>query len=110
MHSLLNMIAILQRPLNTQDSSAGVTKDFDPAIPGNYPAKCTVQPLRTWERQMFAQRQIFVSHRLLFECSLNPQKGDRLFIPKTQQIFVIVGFRNQAGRNRVWSIDANEQT
>jgi len=108
--SLLNSSISLERPVNSQDSSGGILKGFE-SVNGFQDVAASIQPLRTEEKNsIFAQRQILVTHRIYTAIDMKSQKGDRCRVPETNQIFILIGMRDQAGRHQVYSMDAREQT
>ncbi len=108
--SLLNRTVSLERPNNVQDEVSGVLRQSWATIVSDAPA--AIQPLSAVARHQFAQRQIYVTHRIYFAADVEPQRTDRIRVtsPATDQLFIIHGFFNQAGRDFLWSIDAQEQT
>ena len=107
LQSLLGTSTVnLVRPTKRLDSSAGPVNS-DTTVLYNIP--CTIQPLSSKEKLAFAQRQIFLTHRIYFNRDIAPQRQDRLDAKDGRQ-FQILGYFNLAGRSRVWAAEVREQT
>lgn len=109
LESLMTHVITLERKSVSIDTSSGPVPTWITVTNFiNVPA--TIQPLTAKDRISFAQRNIFITHRIYSYINLNPQPSDRIYSLTTGKRYVIIGMFDQAGRDRVFAIDVREQT
>ncbi len=107
--SLLNKSISCTRPIPGKDSSGGSTRNFQPVpgLPSSIPA--AIQPLSDLERQKWASREVFLTHKIYVDRDLDLKKQD-VVTDQSSTKYVVHSFQNEAGRDYVWSIHCHEQT
>lgn len=105
--ALFNAYVTLERSQVTIDASGGAVKGWL-VVQENIP--CSIQPTTAREKILFAQRQILYTNKIYFSSDIGAKKDDRVKNPATGQVYVLVGYANQAGRDVVWCLEAREQT
>lgn len=95
-----------ERPDITIDDARGSTRTWA-AVKTRM--ACLVQPLSARERALYGQRAVVFSHKIYFDKVLDIHRGDRFYDPATTKIYVVVGWFNQAGQDRVFCVEAQEQ-
>ena len=100
-------ILTLQRPTKSQDASGGVVNSWSNIYTS---VACTLQPVSAQERYAFAQRNIFLTHRIYATWDLAPERQDRFYEPSTGKYFIVVGHYNMGGRSRAYMTEVKEQT
>lgn len=103
----LNSTVTLERPQVTLDESSGAKRETWNPVTGSINVPASVQPVNSQVRHALASRQISISHRIYTNTDLKPKRGDRV-VTSSGTYFLITGFFNQAGRNKVYLIEARE--
>lgn len=94
----------LSRPTQVKDAAGGTKRKWAPL---GEPVMAAVQPISSREAQMWAARQVTVSHRIYTRQELPYQKGDRLTDDRGR-IFRVRGNMNVATYDQLWHIDCQE--
>lgn len=102
----------VSRPLNTKDSSGGVSQAYTP-LPSATSIACTIQDVSLRELAVFAQRNVKISHYIFVETNPFAQRGDVVTATPvrgslTPVTFIVVGTQDMGGRGRYFCIEAYE--
>lgn len=98
----------LERPTISQDSSGGPVRAPFVAVLPNIAG--SLQPAGSNTVLAYAQRQVRVTHQFYTARDIGAKVGYRLTIASTPpRVFVVKGYGNEAGWNRVWVTDVEEQ-
>ncbi len=109
--SFLNVLVTIEKPVRTKDASGGVAPTSWEPVDGFENVPTSIQPLSAKERMLFAQRQILMTHRLFFAQDPLLRRDFRITVDDhPTQHFRVLSYRNMAGRDTVWEVDALEQT
>lgn len=104
---LLNTTVTLERPLVTIDEVSGSKRETWNPVTGSANIPASVQPVNSQVRQALASRQITITHRIYTYKNLQPKRGDRL-VSSSGVYYLITGFFNQAGRDKLYMIEGKE--
>lgn len=108
--SLLRQRVDWDRPEIVLDDSLGSTRTFQLHQAG---LRCLVQPIDAREQNLYAQRQVKVTHQIFFDRILDLQTGDRFRLigrpGASPKIYVITGWADQGGQGgRCFCVNAYE--
>ena len=104
--SFFTKTVTLQRPTVTKDKAGGAKRDFE-NVSGMVSIPAAVQPLSSTDINLFAGRQIQVSHAIYVERDIGYQRGDRLIV-NDGRIFSIRGTLDFAGAGRIFKLVCRE--
>ncbi len=107
LQALFNRTVSFERPTTVKDSSGGPTRQAWSPVSGLQDVPAAVQPLSQKEKLLWMQRNILNTHRIYLASDTAPHRDDRIRVD-TGEILIITGVQNQAGRDRVYSIDSYE--
>lgn len=103
MLQLLVKLVTVNRPTATKDSEGGISESYT-AVYSDVP--CSVQPAATKDIQLYAQRQVQITHTFFVAKAMTLKPGDRLAY--NSRTFLFQGMRNLIELGRVYAIDALE--
>lgn len=96
--------AIIERPIEVRDSVGGRKIIWSVT---NASADCWFQPSNSKTVEMFAARQLTVSHTVYFSSDPALFEGYRLTFD--ERYFIIIGMKNAAHLDRLWEVYVREQ-
>lgn len=105
LESLLNTTITLQRKSTAVDASLGTGDTWTTVVS----VSASIQPISAKEKYSLAQRGVWMTHRIYLATDIEATPRDRI-LTSDNKTFNILAYYNQAGRNRVYMIDAKEQT
>lgn len=106
--NILNKLVTLERPFIVVDESSGArAQSWEPVLE-SIDVPCSIQPITSKVQMALASRQIIVTHFIYTLKDLKPSRGDRLVSGGVH--YLITGFYNLAGRNRIYLIEGREVT
>lgn len=106
LESLLNTTVTLQRKSTSVDASLGAADSYT-NVASNVAA--TIQPVSGKERWVLAQRGVYYTHKIYFAQDIGATPRDRI-LTSDGRTFIISKYFDQAGRGRVFMVEAIEQT
>jgi hypothetical protein len=105
---LLNKRVTLERPVITIDASSGSKRETWETVPGSDNIPASVQPVSSKVQQQYASRQIVITHQIFTGIDMHPKRGDRVRLVGLGTYYLVTGFFNQAGKNKVFMIEGRE--
>lgn len=103
MRQLLKQTISVTRPTSTQGDNFDITPGTTTVVSG---VAASIQPATSSVQLFYAQRQLKITQTIFVAYPLSLLRGDR--ISDGTVTYVVVGWRDQAGRNKVQAIDVEE--